>query len=628
METAKTTLVLLICAVLTLCPAQVSRARADTAQADVSNTRTVSCLVKVTCDRAILPLNLDTIRSLMRSSGIGGKAARDVLGIDFVESLFDIGLVSGDSASAQWSSSFGTKVTRVRSGAPLAMPSVPGGASTVDLAPALPANPGRISDRRSTSVSTSNSRTTAARRAPAAKSGPAASGGGYGGGGYGGYGGSYEQMYSVPRVPATRPPAYGLWTPQQAPVAEQTILFRLSVDLTNADDARPAAAEFMDALIANLRGVLDRAFRGYENELESTLDWAEQQYRRAQEQTKGASFHTPEDAKIREQLDTSADFSWLKSDMPFGEAVVALKNCVDPPLPIVVLWRDLFEFAEIERSTPVGIDGLQTMKLGTALELLMKSLSSGLADLAYQVRGGAITIATADSLPQPPREPHHVIGDISLQALTEQRRQLLQQRQVCEMEVARLEARCSAMEDQIARISAEAGAEVEDDPVMAELRKIFDLRAKEMEKVNLLVEQTGGVELVERRYEVAENEQARPTIDEVIDAEEKLARARMELAQRKEQLVVQKGGDRIARFNDELIGFAVDLSEQRAMLDILGGQIGQIEEQLESAMAFDPQASQLALAAEAVQVAERRINELRLRLANLNPPSVTVFGAD
>ncbi len=42
--------------------------------------------------------------------------------------------------------------------------------------------------------------------------------------------------------------------------------------------------------------------------------------------------------------------------MPFGEAIEQIRNCVEPPLQIAVLWRDLYDNADIDRTTPINID--------------------------------------------------------------------------------------------------------------------------------------------------------------------------------------------------------------------------------------------------------------------------------
>ena len=77
METTKRTIMLLLSAFLTIGTTQSAEKQAAT----ISNTRTASCLLKITCDPAILPLHLETIDYLMHSSGVGGRARREVLGI-------------------------------------------------------------------------------------------------------------------------------------------------------------------------------------------------------------------------------------------------------------------------------------------------------------------------------------------------------------------------------------------------------------------------------------------------------------------------------------------------------------------------------------------------------------------
>jgi hypothetical protein len=85
--------------------------------------------------------------------------------------------------------------------------------------------------------------------------------------------------------------------------------------------------------------------------------------------------------------------------MPFGEAIDILRNSTDPPLKIVVLWRDLQENAFVERDTPIYIDGISGIPLRIGLKILLRSVSSGLAKLDYVVDNGIIIIGTKDSLP-------------------------------------------------------------------------------------------------------------------------------------------------------------------------------------------------------------------------------------
>jgi hypothetical protein len=89
----------------------------------------------------------------------------------------------------------------------------------------------------------------------------------------------------------------------------------------------------------------------------------------------------------------------LTYNTPFGEAIDILRNSTRPPLNIVVLWRDLYDNADVEPSTPIYMDGVSGVRLRTALDLVLRAVSSPGAELGYIVEGGVITIATRDSLP-------------------------------------------------------------------------------------------------------------------------------------------------------------------------------------------------------------------------------------
>ena len=87
MKTTKTTIILLALVLLTAAGAQSAE---KPAKKEISNTRTASCLVKITSDPAVLPLSDIAIDYLLRSSGVAGMAARDILDIspDIASELF------------------------------------------------------------------------------------------------------------------------------------------------------------------------------------------------------------------------------------------------------------------------------------------------------------------------------------------------------------------------------------------------------------------------------------------------------------------------------------------------------------------------------------------------------------
>lgn len=106
-----------------------------------------------------------------------------------------------------------------------------------------------------------------------------------------------------------------------------------------------------------------------------------------------------ETQNIYRQLDQVVDLSELMPQMSFSDGIEELKDSVEPPLKIIVMWRDLEENAAIYRTTPINMDEISGVKLGTALRLLLESVGN-FAELSYAVKDGAIIIATKASLPK------------------------------------------------------------------------------------------------------------------------------------------------------------------------------------------------------------------------------------
>jgi hypothetical protein len=186
------------------------------------------------------------------------------------------------------------------------------------------------------------------------------------------------------------------------------VLLALEVHLPTTSKA--AAREFGDALIENLRVELDRAFGVQVKELQERLERgqddverAEKQFREACEQgtpDKGEIISLrPANAQVYRQLEQTVDFSALNREMSLDEAVRVLRHSVDPPLKVVVLWKDLLDNAEIKPTTQTGMDGPGTVQLETGLTALLNAVAGGFAQLDYVIEGGVLTVATIDSLP-------------------------------------------------------------------------------------------------------------------------------------------------------------------------------------------------------------------------------------
>ncbi|GAG50036.1 unnamed protein product, partial [marine sediment metagenome] len=161
--------------------------------------------------------------------------------------------------------------------------------------------------------------------------------------------------------------------------------------------------------------------------------------------------------------------------------------------------------------------------------------------------------------------------DIPVEIHLGEKNNLLREKQRLEMELARLQGRMPAIEEQIMRIKKEIEEQVQSDQVSEELRTILALQVRYLEGVKRLVENgtmnTAGT----------------------ADAEEKLARAKIELARRREQIGTSAGTNQLAKFSNEMAMLAIDMAETKAMLEIVSNQLNRTEQQLTASTILDPQ---------------------------------------
>jgi hypothetical protein len=250
MQTGKRVGFVLILVLLTVAAAQSAEGPAK-----FSNTRTASCLVKITSDPAVLPLSFESIDYLLHSSGVGGRAVREVLDLspdqtgEFFTTNYMGSLGLDDSAPAALSQAALSRIeesglNEEYDARYVEMMTEPGPIQT-------PASPGSPSLPRSTTptVPTPTVR-------PTVRPGSSRTRG-------------IESANR--RIITATPPA---------PVAEQTYLFNLNVQLP--ENAKPVAEEFMDALIFHLRNALTNAFDEHSLRLKGRLQLAEEEAARVE----------------------------------------------------------------------------------------------------------------------------------------------------------------------------------------------------------------------------------------------------------------------------------------------------------------------------------------------------------
>ncbi|NQT02692.1 MAG: hypothetical protein HQ580_11760 [Planctomycetes bacterium] len=218
MEATKGIVILLILVLLGSVPAQSANRPAT---AKISSTHTASCLVKITYDPLVLSLDNITIDYLLHSTSVGGKVTREILDIspDQVSDIFKIETLGGTT-----------------------------GSRLPELSPMRRTTPTGLNEYE------------------------------------------YEMMMEMERVgreytaSTARPGSFrrtsATTATPRSPAAEQTILFKLQVDLP--ENVKPAAEEFMYALVDSLRSTLVKVFEDYKLRFENQLKLADQEATRAE----------------------------------------------------------------------------------------------------------------------------------------------------------------------------------------------------------------------------------------------------------------------------------------------------------------------------------------------------------
>ena len=466
METTKRFGFMLILVLLTAAAAQSAEGPAK-----LSNTRMASCLVKITSDPAVLPLSEDSISYLLRSSGVSGKAAREVLGLspDQVGEFFTIEymelLASDDGASGSleptdpFEDAMKGEMQRMYQEGEMLMEA------------------GR-SQTSATSVSSPSPLATTA-------TGPAST------------------MGRTVRSGSSRPRGIGsasrrmIGPSPTTPAAEQTYLFSLNVHILR--DAKPAAEEFMDALITNLRNALANAFGEHAGRLKGQLQLAEEEAARAE-------------GDLRQKQDQLREISGS-----------------------YVLDRD------------------------------------------------------------------SILGEIN---------NLRSEIQQIEMKRASDQVTVDTTAKRIAELQAAMQVEMQKDPITNELERLLEIQVENFHNVEKL------------------SASGRTSATELADAQEKMARSRIELAQRREQLSKSKGGNQIESLNSTLTDLSMGIAQYRAQLSGYQQQLAQAEELLDKADDYELLSLKADIAKQNLQETilwrDRMTRQIRL----IQPPTVSVIGGN
>jgi hypothetical protein len=401
--------------------------------------------------------------------------------------------------------------------------------------------------------------------------------------------------------------------PQSTPPGRgglESVTFRVGVTLPN--DVKPAAEEFIKAIVENLRASLQNAHVQYLKETYLQLKMMRDQRDKTQRELEEMMALRTDMAVIRqlERFDTLVDMSKLTPETSFGEAIDMLRKSVSPPLNITVLWRNIEEEDAITRDTPIQMDGLPSANLKTVLELLLKAVYSGTgtSPLTYRCEGQVITIGTVGMLGGPRLESEQVLVPIDM--LRSRRYDLDNQARQVEMNLATADARRQAIEEQIARLQKETAVKLEGDTVTQELQAIIKMNADALQNMqNMYV---GG----------------RISESELTKAKESLARTRIDLARRKEELAKAGGAGQLDNYSAQIGEIAVQTAQDKAKLGILRQRLSETERQMAQASTVDSRAQRVDSIQQLIHALDQRIDELHTRQMNAQPPAVTVIGAN
>jgi len=145
--------------------------------------------------------------------------------------------------------------------------------------------------------------------------------------------------------------------------------------------------------------------------------------------------------------------------------------------------------------------------------------------------------------------------------------------------------------------------------VLKGLEELIDLHQKRLDTVNKQVEE-GHV-----------------SADKIVEAEEKLARAKIELAQKKQQIKDNAGGNKIDQLKFQLNNFEIEKAETNKKIKYLHSRLGSTEALLRHADTYEILSLKVQVAKNALKNALYKLEEMKQQL-NTMAPAVILVGSE
>jgi chaperonin cofactor prefoldin len=389
---------------------------------------------------------------------------------------------------------------------------------------------------------------------------------------------------------------------RESPYSLSVFVEEISSDVANA-------SAFAQDLVKYMGQTMETFFEQTHERLDRRLTTLTNQKQRARERLASLRAGISGAAKIspvvQSQLDTKIDLIDFSPELPASAAFEILRESVSPPVNIIVLWKDLFENAEVEPTTPIDMDGVSAVSMGTALDILLKALGGGFYELAYTVQDSVVVVATEETLGVLSSGSFLDLASAEYTStldINQQRRKLINEIDKLEMDIARQQSSKSAIEREISQIRAKINEALASDSVLKDFESL--------------------VAVMQTNLEAIKNKDP----EEYVGAMERMVSLRMKVAEHKARLVRQTGGEDLARFNKEALFSGGDLAGDMAELSVLKRQLTRVEKELAQSVRLRSAVNEIKTTEEALADIDVEIAHFQTLMASLEEPSVTCLG--
>jgi len=202
-------------------------------------------------------------------------------------------------------------------------------------------------------------------------------------------------------------------------------------------------------------------------------------------------------------------------------------------------------------------------------------------------------------------------GVLSRSRVQDELRSLRREKQSVELDLQGMKARSEALQEQIVKVGEQAEEIVGQDSILVELEKILDFKKQALSRA---------IDL-DRQAAIAKSE--------LNKYREEVARAQIEVAQRREQIGKKAlGGDMLSQWNMELADIAIRLAEKKAHFGYLAYELANMEDNnlMELADRIEQLEMEINNARNTVYEATREVEQIRREMQRIREPKVALLG--